>query len=401
MAAAETGAWPTRRCACLDWLVHDTAGIPYLDDLLAQLCARLHADGVPLDRATLHLRTLHPQFWGATLRWRPGMAAAELQFVGREVLGAARFLNSPVRALYEGAEGIRQRLDLPLAEGTPEFGVYADLRAEGIVDYVALPMVSTDGKRHACTWATKREGGFATAHLVRINDLLPVLAMAVEIRLNRRIARNLLDTYVGKFAGERILAGDIQRGSGTTIRAAIWTCDMRGFTMLSELWPRDDLIACLNEYFDTMAGPVEKHGGEVLKFIGDAMLAVFPLESPEACARALTAAIEAREAMRELNCRRRDKGAAETGYGIALHVGDVMYGNIGTATRLDFTVIGPAVNVAARLEALTKELRRHVLISGPFAELCPCAAERLVSLGHYRLRGVGEKVEVLGLPDDG
>jgi adenylate cyclase len=401
MTVAESGTWPTRRCACLDWLVHETVGMPFLDDLFAGLCARLLADGVPLDRATLHLRTLHPQFWGAMIRWRPGMAGAEMRFVGREITSDARFLNSPVRALYEGAEGIRQRLDLPRPEGAAEFGVYADLRAEGIVDYVALPMVFTDGKRHACSWATRHEGGFATAHLMRINDLLPVLAMALEIRLNRRIARNLLDTYVGKFAGARILAGDITRGSGTTVRAAIWTCDMRGFTMLSERWPRDDVLAYLNEYFDTMAGPVEKHGGEILKFIGDAMLAVFPLESPEACSRALQAALEAREAMRELNGRHRAVGLEETGYGIALHVGDVMYGNIGTTTRLDFTVIGPAVNVAARLEALTKELRRHVLISGPFIGMCGHAAAQTVPLGRFRLEGVGQELEVFGLRDDG
>jgi adenylate cyclase len=401
MAVAETGTWPTRRCACLDWLVRDAASIPFLDDLLAGLCARLLAEGVPLDRATLHLRTLHPQFMGATVIWRTGMAAAEVRFVGREVLGEARVLNSPVRALYEGAEGIRERLDLPRPDGAREYGIYADLRAEGIVDYVALPMVFTDGRRHACSWSTRRAGGFATAHLMRINDLLPVLGMAVEIRLNRRIARNLLDTYVGKFAGARILAGDITRGSGTTVRAAIWTCDMRGFTMLSERWPRDDLIACLNEYFDTMAGPVERHGGEILKFIGDAMLAVFPLESAEACSRALQAALEAREAMRELNCKHRAAGHEETGYGIALHVGDVMYGNIGTASRLDFTVIGPAVNVAARLEALTKELRRHVLISGSFVGMCGGAAAQTVSLGRFRLEGVGQELEVFGLPDDG
>lgn len=401
MAAPETGTWPARRCACLDWLVHETAAVPYIDDLFAGLCARLLAAGVPLARTTLHLRTLHPQFMGATAVWRPGMAAAEMRFVGREVLGEARFLNSPVRALYEGAEGIRQRLDLPRPAGAEEYGIYADLREEGIVDYVALPMVFTDGRRHACSWATRQAGGFATAQLMRINDLLPVLAMALEIRLNRRIARNLLDTYVGKFAGARILAGDITRGSGTTVRAAVWTCDMRGFTMLSERWPRDDVIACLNEYFDTMAGPVERHGGEILKFIGDAMLAVFPLESPEACARALQAALEAQAAMAELNRRYRAAGHEETGYGIALHVGDVMYGNIGTATRLDFTVIGPAVNVAARLEALTKELRRHVLVSGPFAAMCPRSGECLVPLGRFQLEGVGQEIEVLGLRGDG
>jgi adenylate cyclase len=395
-----SGSWPALRSSVLDWLVGHSWRLRFLEEVLDGLCRRLRETGVPLDRATLHVRTLHPQFMGATLLWRVEAREVELRVIGREAMNEARFLNSPVRALYEGAEGIRQRLDIPAPPGRPEYGVYADLRAEGFVDYVALPMIFSDGRRHACSWATRRSGGFDTADLVRINDLLPVLQLVAETRVSRRIARTLLEVYVGKFAGARILAGEIERGSGTTLRAAIWTCDMRGFTMISETWPRDAVIECLNEYFDTMAVPVERHGGEILKFIGDAMLAVFPLEGPEACHRALQAAVEARDAMRALNGRRRAAGRNEIGYGIALHVGDVMYGNIGAASRLDFTVIGPAVNVAARLEGLSKELRRHVLLSGPFANMCGCSAEFLVSVGHYRLAGVARELEVFGLAQD-
>jgi adenylate cyclase len=400
MAAPDSGAWPYRRSQSLDWLVGPARELRFVDDLFAQLCERLRRDGVPLDRATIHMRTLHPQFWGAAFRWRPDMERAEFFTVGRDMLGDPRFLNSPIYALFEGADGIRQRLEIPLQSDTREFGVYSDLRAEGMVDYVALPMVFTDGKRHACSWATRASAGFATEHLMLINELLPVLQMALEIRVNRRIARTLLETYVGRFAGDRILAGEITRGSGTTVRAAIWTCDMRGFTSISEMWPRDEVIGSLNDYFDAMAVPVERHGGEILKFIGDAMLAIFPLENAEACHQALQAAIEARQSMRELNKTRSAAGQPEIGYGIALHVGDVMYGNIGAASRLDFTVIGPAVNVASRLESLTKALRRHVLLSGPFAGLCSCSAEFLRSLGRYHLRGVGDDLEVFGLSDD-
>ncbi len=399
-AAPGSGSWPAIRSPVLDWLVGESWRLRYLEEVLDGLCRRLRESGVPLDRATLHVRTLHPQFMGATLLWRVEASEVELRVIGREALNEARFLNSPVRALYEGAEAIRQRLDIPAPPGPAEYGVYADLRAEGFVDYVALPMIFSDGRRHACSWATRRAGGFATADLVRINDLLPVLQLVAETRVSRRIARTLLEVYVGKFAGARILAGEIERGSGTTLRAAIWTCDMRGFTMISETWPRDAVIECLNEYFDAMAVPVERHGGEILKFIGDAMLAVFPLEDPEACHRALQAAVEARDAMRALNAKRRAAGRNEIGYGIALHVGDVMYGNIGAASRLDFTVIGPAVNVAARLEGLSKELRRHVLLSGPFANMCGCSAEFLVSVGHYRLAGVSRELEVFGLTAD-
>lgn len=400
MARIHTGRWPTRLSATLDWLVRETSGQPFVDNLFADFCERLRADEVPLDRATMHLRTLHPQFMGARLLWRPGMKEAELSTVEPTVLEDPRFLNSPIRALYDGAEGIRQRLDLPRAPGEEEYGIYRDLRAEGMTDYVALPMQFTDGKRHATTWSTRQPGGFSTDDLVELNDILHVLAMAVEIRLNRRITKNLLNAYVGRHAGERILSGDVRRGSGATVRAAIWNCDLRGFTRISEQWPRDDVIQWLNEYFDVMAAPVERHGGEILKFVGDGMLAIFRLDTPEACGSALRAAIEARRGMKELNRRRIERGSFELGFGVALHVGDVMYGNIGTATRLDFTVIGPAVNVASRLQTLTKELRRQVLLSAPFAMMCGCSAEFLASLGRYPLRGVDEPLEVFGLAEE-
>ena len=396
MTDAVGNAWPSMRSASLDWLMRDSVGIPYLDDLLAKLCEHLLEDGLPLARATLHLRTLHPQFMGARMVWRPGLEKAELSFIGFDMLDDPRFRNSPIRALYEGAEGIRQRLDVGEL-GPDAFGIYAELRDEGITDYVALPLVATDGKRHACTWATTRAGGFTTGNLMLLSDLQPALTMAAEIRLNRRIAKNLLNTYVGERAGERVLAGDIVRGSGTTIRAAIWNCDLRSFTSISEHWPRDDVIASLNDYFDAMGAPVVAQGGEILKFIGDGMLAIFPMEEEAACVRALEAARQARRSMAELNVRRAAQGAEPLGYGLALHVGDVMYGNIGTRTRLDFTVIGPAVNAAARLEGLTKVLRRHVLVSSTFAYACACSPDILEPLGTYPLRGVGEPLGVFGL----
>ena len=392
-------AWPTFPSAALDWLVRESGAIPFVDNLLAELCSRLVEDGLPLARVSLHLRTLHPQFLGARMLWHRGMDTAELSLVGHSMRDDPRFLHSPVRALYEGAEGIRHRLDVH-DDGGDEYSIYEELRAEGLTDYVALPLVTTDGKRHATSWSTDQPGGFTTEHLVRISDLMPVLTMAVEIRMNRRIAKNLLNTYVGERAGERVLAGDITRGSGTTIQAAIWNCDLRSFTMISEHWPRDDVISSLNDYFDAMGAPVTKYGGEILKFIGDGMLAIFPLEEEDACVRALRAAIEARQAMIELNQRREAQGFERLGYGLALHVGDVMYGNIGTTTRLDFTVIGPAVNTTARLEGLTKVLHRRVVLSAPFAYRCGCSPDFLELLGSYPLRGVGEPLAVFGLAGD-
>lgn len=388
------GQWPTRRSAVLDWLVGDVTGQPFLDNIFAELCQRLHDSGLPLDRATLHLRTLHPQFGGATMRWLPGMMEPTFSAVDRGVWQRPSYLNSPLRPLYEGeVDGIRARLDLPMG-GMPNYAIYDDLRAEGFTDYVALPLLFVSGTRHACTWATRQEGGFTTAELVVIADILPVLAMVLEIRHNRRITKNILNAYVGERSGMRILAGDIDRGSGETVTAAIWHCDLRGFTMLSERWPRDDVIASLNAYFDTMAAPVIDSGGEILKFIGDAMLAIFPMDEAGACERALEAALSAQAGMAALNAERRGSGRDELGFGLALHVGDVMWGNIGAQQRLDFTVIGPAVNVASRLDGLSKELRRPLLVSGAFAGALRDADALLERLGSYPLRGVEHEVEV-------
>src|ERR1700751_4369692 len=194
------------------------------------------------------------------------------------------------------------------------------------------------------TFATDRPGGFSDAHVARLRGLLPHLALVSEIRLKNRMGRTLLETYVGSHASDLILAGATRRGSGTTVRAAIMICDLRDFTRISDNWPRDDVIDLLNDYFDAMSEPIARHGGEVLKFMGDGLLAIFPLSQPSACANLLHAVAEARRAMVALNEKSGEAARAPLNYGIGVHVGDVMYGNIGSRTRLAFPVIGPAVN---------------------------------------------------------
>ena len=203
----------------------------------------------------------------------------------------------------------------------------------------------------------------------------------------------MLDTYVGQHAGKHILEGQITRGSGETIKAAIWLCDLRGFTAMAERQPRDRMIACLNDYFDRMATPVKHHGGEILKFIGDAMLAVFPLDEDRACERALAAATDARAAMRRWNAERQEQGDKALNFGIALHAGDVMYGNIGTADRLDFTIIGPAVNMTSRMERLCRRLDLDLLVSDSFAKMCASQAS-LRALGTHQLEDIVRPVEL-------
>jgi adenylate cyclase len=244
--------------------------------------------------------------------------------------------------------------------------------------------------------ATNRPDGFHDDEIALFNALVPALAFNLEIQTLRRTARTLLDTYVGRQAGARVLDGQIRRGMGETIRAVIWLCDLRGFTSLSERLGRDLLIELLNQYFGPMCDAVESAGGEVLKFIGDAMLAIFPAgDAPAAaCDRALAAAASARAALAETNNKRAAAGLPVIAYGLALHLGEVMYGNIGGETRLDFTVIGPAVNLTARIESLCGELRRQLLLSADFVSAAGIAAEEV---GEFALDGVGAPQRVFAL----
>jgi adenylate cyclase len=394
-APGAVGSWPEARSLILDWLIGDARRLPDGPSLLRALCERLVEAGMPLARASFHIRTLHPQLFGVGFYWQRGADDIRVFRAEHGIQQTPLYQRSPMRLLFEGAGAVRQRLDLPDTEFP--FPLLNELRDEGLTDYVALPLTFSDGKIHGTTWSSDRPGGFATEHLAQLYDLLPVFSLLLEIHLNRRIAVNLLDTYVGRDAGERILRGQITRGSGQTVRAAIWFCDLRGFTELSERTDRDTLLACLNQYFDCMAKPVEEHGGEILKFIGDAMLAMFPLETEQACQRALQAALDARAAMGKLNGERAARGEEALGFGIALHAGDVMYGNIGAASRLDFTVIGPAVNLTSRLEKLCRSLGLDLLISDVFTGMCACADYR--SLGTHRLTGISRPVEVFTVPE--
>lgn len=385
------GAWPAHRSEVLDWLMTGTQGERFIDNILVELCERLRRAGIPVARSTLHFRIQHPQWRGARILWQAGMLEAEIRTFGYGIEETPEYLNSPISEINNGAEEVRRRLQE--SGDASEYELYRDLRAAGLTDYIAWPIEHTLGRRHAVTFASDRPAGFEDDHISFLADLLPALALVSEIRLKNRMARTLLETYVGPHASEQILAGATTRGSGVTVGAAILICDLRNFTAISDLWPRDDVIDLLNGYFDSMSEPIEKHGGEILKFMGDGLLAIFPLSNPAACTNLLRAIGEAQVAVAALNRENMQKGREELGYGIGVHVGDVMYGNIGSQKRLDFTVIGPAVNIASRLEGLTKEVKHPVLLSRAFVEMAGCEAE-LENLGSFPLRGLGEPVDV-------
>lgn len=375
-----------------DWLTNETRDERFIDKIFAELCVRLQQAGVPVKRASLHILIHHPQWLGARMMWADGMDEAVIERVDYDVQERSEYIGSPANEIHDGITELRENLERDPSLGR-KHAIYDEMRAKGLTDYVAWPLYHTLGKRHLVTFATDRPGGFDQAQIAALSKLLPVLALVSEIRIKNRLARTLLETYVGTHAGELILAGATRRGTGTTVRAAILICDLRDFTKISDNWPRDDVIDLLNGYFDAMSEPIARHGGEILKFIGDGLLAIFPLSQPSACANLLRAVAEARQAMTALNERNSETGRAPLNYGMGVHVGDVMYGNIGSRTRLDFTVIGPAVNMASRLESLTKQLGRKVLLSRTFADLVKDDFD-LERVGEYPVRGFNDPIEI-------
>ena len=354
----------------VDWLVAGAHSAATPDAVLHEMCERVLVSGIPIWRVAAFIRTLHPEIMGRRLEWREGAGttAHEASFA---IFDSDAFRGSPVARVYQEGQPLRVRLDNP---ATGEFPQLDDLRAEGGTDYLAVPFRFSNGEIHVGTWSTRAPGGFTEAQVSALHRLTEPLTRVAEIRALRRTAINLLDTYVGNAAGARILAGRIRRGFTETIRAVIWLSDMRGFTALADHIDPAALIALLNRYFDCQVPAILAHGGEVLKFMGDGLLAIFPLgaESDPAsvCQAALAAAAETRAAVAALGDWPRLAPSAGPRFGLALHVGELLYGNIGGGRRLDFTCIGPAVNLAARLEGLASRLGRTTLLSADFARHC-------------------------------
>jgi adenylate cyclase len=388
------GVWPLARNPVLDWLVSETRSERFLDNLFRDMCVRLNAAGMMIGRATIHLRVHHPQWLGARILWRRGMEEAEIDTFDYGIEETPQFQRSPARLLYSGVNEVRQILGDPALE--EYFPLYGDLFRQGLTEYLAWPLEYTLDKKHIITFSSDRPGGFEPWEIVALRDILPIFALASEVRVKNRMARTLLETYVGPHASEQILAGASTRGSGATIEAAIMICDLRDFTSLSDLWPRDDVIDMLNAYFDALSEPIEHQGGEILKFMGDGLLAIFPLSDPQACAKLLLAIRHTSRRMEALNREHEQRGLPNLRFGTGVHIGDVMYGNIGSRRRLDFTAIGPVVNIASRLETLTKDLGRSVLLSGDFVERASCQDE-VDGVGLHVLKGLGHPVDVYAL----
>ena len=352
-----------RVAPAVDWLLSDGRDALGVAGVIEGVMPRLLGAGLPVSRLVLGIRQLHPELFAVQYVWH--RATGRVEPVPRQhgADGAAWLRHTPVLRIVAGA----QMLVLSPDGGAP--GTAPDpaaaLHAADATGSVILPLVFSGGHRHPLSFITEAPAGFSEHDIACLVALLPALTTVVELKTLDSMSSQLLDLYVGHDAGERILRGTIRRGDGETIRAALWFCDLAAFTVMSERLPRQDLIRLLNAYFDAMAGPVQSHGGTVLKFIGDGMLAIFRVPEDVAsvqsiCRQVLEAARAAGDAMARLNRARAADGEEPLRYAIALHVGDVMYGNIGAARRLDFTVIGPAVNLAARLQELAHRLGRPV-----------------------------------------
>ena len=382
----------------IDWLIDGARSTPVPNQFLAEMCERLVRAGMPLWRVGIFVRTLHPNVFGRNFIWRPGeeVVVGSADF---DIQATPEFINSPLAIVFREGREVSYRLDDPESARFPFFD---DMRAEGVTGYIALPLLFIDGSTHASSWTTKQPGGFSDAQLEALRTLARPLARLAEAIGQRRIATTLLETYVGARAGEKILAGQIRRGHTETMRAVIWLSDLRGFTKLSDRLSSESVVEILNLYFECQVPAIVDHGGEVLKFMGDGLLAVFPVGENDAdvadvCGRVLAAAHTFRENVDAM----RYESAAGIGerfrFGLALHVGRVLYGNIGGGNRLDFTCIGPAVNMAARIEKIASRLNRTILASTEFVRHLDAG---WTDLGEFAVAGFSAPERVYGLLDE-
>jgi adenylate cyclase len=374
--------------------------------LVSGFCERACAFGAPLARAVLLIDTLHPIYEGRAFRWGREKPEATLSEYGPTTEGDAadRWRSSPFFRLRESGETLmRRRIN---AESLAEFPYFSEFPAE-VTDYVAIVNpFAADGAigEMDCfysSWMTDRDGGFADSDIEALRRLTPFLGLAVKSASLGRIAATLVETYLGRDAGRRVLSGRIARGISDQIDAVLWFSDLRNYTRISDSSPPEQIIPLLNDYADAVVSAIHQEGGDVLKLIGDGVLAIFPAQArARACAAALDAAAFAQRSVVALNERRARQNLPVTDMYLGLHIGAVFYGNIGSKERLDFTIIGPAVNEVSRIAAMCRSADQPVLTSAAFAASANEQRDRLVSVGRFALRGVQRPQELFTLDSE-
>lgn len=391
-----------------DWLIRQGLEDTPVETWLEACCNKLVAAGIPLQRVNLSLRAHHPEIGAVAFRWTRGGANERFDYQRTGDVGD-EFVKSPLFYLVTN-DILEMRQDLTDPDPAMNFPIFDELRKRGTTEYYATkryflrqnhaapidPGKPEEGMLISLT--TDAPGGFTEAHLDGIRSLLSPICLTLKCGANRLMAQDITAAYMGHDASKRVLSGDITRGSSDTISAVIWYFDLQGFTKLSEVLPGEAIIDMLNDYFAEAVDIVERNGGNVLKFMGDGMLAIFDLDQiPDARRIAIEAAVELRTAFNTLNAQRSKDAMPTTGFTLSLHAGDVLYGNIGGKTRLDFTVIGPAVNTTARILGMCSAVDQTIIISSKVARPLLDSRPDLVSLGQYRLRGVTERQELFTL----
>jgi adenylate cyclase len=374
-----------------NWLIAQISEMPPLDVLFNGFCRKLVKQGIPVWRANIGLETLHPEDIGFSQLWIDGaLRDRAINRVRPGLLTSSDYLNSPAKYVDDTNQPFRWRL----GEDPQGMEIIAELAGEGVTEYTMLPLAFQDTYRSASiSFATKAPSGFGDSGYEALRFATTLISPLCERIALRRVALDALTVYLGATAAQRAYAGQIERGDVRTLEAAILIADLRGFTLLSDRLERRAMVALLDRWFGVMGEAIEAEGGDILKFMGDGLLAVFPLgDDPAAsCAQALAAAQATIAGTAKLNEALAAEGSAPLKFGMALHCGEVEFGNIGAKRRIDFTVIGPAVNHASRLEGLTKVVQQPLLLSDSFARTL---GKPLRSLGSHVLRGVREPVEV-------
>ncbi len=386
------------------WLMTEALSSMPLEDIFSGCAAQLAAAGIPVERAHVAFETLHPLYSGVGLTWtfQNGLEKQTFDHRRSDEDLPVSWTQSPLYFLAENdLPFLRRRLTGP--EALIDFPLLHQLHAEGATDYIAYAIRFGEGHRDGIvgSWTTNRDAGFTNRDIASLQRIQKRFAVACKMRIREQIAVNVVKTYLGRNAGLRVLDGQIVRGDGETISAAFWYSDLRGSTTLAEALPPEEFIKLLNSYYEVSAGAVIAAGGEILSFIGDAVLAAFPIttagDDPQtACQRAMSAYKESRRKLTALNRSRGKDKHGDLRFGTALHLGKAVFGNIGVQERLAFTVVGTTINEVARLQSLTKSLGSDGVASGNFVSQ---TGMEMQSLGFHALRGIEGQVEVFAIPD--
>jgi adenylate cyclase len=386
--------WPLE--PILEWLFKQGRLISDQTEFVHQLSQRILEAGAPIDRLTLNFPTLNPLFVATSATWTRKTNKTVPFLARHDILLSDRYIGSPMQQLHQTMRSVRQSLiDLP----EDAHLAYTELAEAGFTDYYAMPITFSRGRGSAFIIVTKAVDGFSQCDVRNLKRLRDYFAPILEVASLRHLSTSLMNTYVGKRTGEKVLSGMVKRGDADVINAALWFSDLRDFTHLTETLPANQLLQMLNEYFEFVAAAVTSRGGEILRFIGDAMLIVFPIggkvSKKSACIAALNSARDAQQTLAAINHRRRRHSQPEIDFGVGLNVGEVIYGNVGAPDRLDFTVMGPAVNRTARLESLTKKIGENILVSKDFSDQVDCPMHYL---GEHDMKGIA-KPQMVFAPD--